>query len=279
METSESRSARYIRSATLISLLGILVFVVFILFGLKSGSVFELKLNEWGDVFAGFFAPLAFIWVAMAVLIQREELRNQVFELKLSRYAHEHQVKEYAKSVLEFAKQSDILSKQLEFAVEERNLSIFISEIRILFSDYITFSTYVPKLKSRYVVVDGVYRSGGRRSDIQEYEFLGRKDEVFRELNARNVIGAFAIVSEEIHSTRELIEKDKTILLQEQRDARAFVFIDEFAYKLRTLVMRNRDEKNVDVREIVINIINMRIFELLEEFTKFAYSEHERRNP
>jgi hypothetical protein len=41
--------------------------------------------NETGDFLAGFFAPLAFLWLAAAVFIQSQELRAQRHELALTR--------------------------------------------------------------------------------------------------------------------------------------------------------------------------------------------------
>ena len=41
--------------------------------------------NETGDFLAGFFAPLAFLWLAAAVFIQSRELREQRRELALTR--------------------------------------------------------------------------------------------------------------------------------------------------------------------------------------------------
>lgn len=40
-------------------------------------------LNEWGDFFAGFFSPLAFLWLVLGYLQQGEELRNSSVALRL----------------------------------------------------------------------------------------------------------------------------------------------------------------------------------------------------
>ena len=44
-----------------------------------------LTLNEVGDLASGLFAPVAFIWLAVAVLVQAQELNAQREELKLTR--------------------------------------------------------------------------------------------------------------------------------------------------------------------------------------------------
>jgi hypothetical protein len=41
------------------------------------------KLNEWGDFFAGFFAPLAFLWLVLGYMQQGDELRHSTEALRL----------------------------------------------------------------------------------------------------------------------------------------------------------------------------------------------------
>ncbi len=41
------------------------------------------ELNSWGDFFAGFFAPLAFLWLVLGYLQQGEELKHSTEALKL----------------------------------------------------------------------------------------------------------------------------------------------------------------------------------------------------
>ncbi|SFI65528.1 hypothetical protein SAMN04515648_1009 [Phyllobacterium sp. CL33Tsu] len=67
-----------------------------------------LDLNGLGDFFAGVFAPLAFIWLVVAVLIQSSELKSQREELKLTRQEME-QSREVLKAQTEEAR------KQAEF--------------------------------------------------------------------------------------------------------------------------------------------------------------------
>lgn len=54
-----------------------------------------LKPNEWGDMFAGLFAPVAFLWLVLGFLQQGKELRLSTHALKLQaqelRNAVEHQ--------------------------------------------------------------------------------------------------------------------------------------------------------------------------------------------
>lgn len=57
-------------------ILSTIIWLTFI-FGLlltKQNDLLNLSLNEWGDFFAGAFAPLAFLWLVLGYLQQGEEL-------------------------------------------------------------------------------------------------------------------------------------------------------------------------------------------------------------
>ncbi len=53
--------------------LWLIFMVVMIVFNWDKAKL--LALNEWGDVFAGFFAPLAFLWLVLGFIQQGTELR------------------------------------------------------------------------------------------------------------------------------------------------------------------------------------------------------------
>ncbi|EKF60561.1 hypothetical protein QWE_05828 [Agrobacterium albertimagni AOL15] len=50
-----------------------------------AGPIRCMTLNEWGDFVAGVSAPLAFLWLVVAVFIQSKELSEQRAELRLTR--------------------------------------------------------------------------------------------------------------------------------------------------------------------------------------------------
>lgn len=86
-----------------------------------------LALNEWGDFFAGVFAPLAFLWLVAAVMVQSKELAEQREELRLTRQEFEHNRKvmeaqaDEARKQAEFiGVQTDILKAQEQDRQEER---------------------------------------------------------------------------------------------------------------------------------------------------------------
>lgn len=48
----------------------------------KRDSLCTLKVNEWGDFFAGAVAPIAFLWLVLGYMQQGDELRTSSAELK-----------------------------------------------------------------------------------------------------------------------------------------------------------------------------------------------------
>jgi hypothetical protein len=77
------------------------------------------KLNEWGDFFAGFFAPVAFLWLVLGYLQQGQELQ-------LSTKALELQAEELRSSVDQQRQLVELTRKQVdaerEALKEERQL-------------------------------------------------------------------------------------------------------------------------------------------------------------
>jgi hypothetical protein len=65
--------------------IGVVATVCWLVFSLYmlSTKMHPTELNAWGDFFAGFFAPLAFLWLVLGYLQQGEELRHSTEALKL----------------------------------------------------------------------------------------------------------------------------------------------------------------------------------------------------
>lgn len=61
----------------------VLLFVVIATRSCFFSDAMPLTLNEWGDFMAGFFAPLAFMWLVLGYFQQGEELRQNTEALKL----------------------------------------------------------------------------------------------------------------------------------------------------------------------------------------------------
>jgi hypothetical protein len=77
------------------------------------------KLNEWGDFFAGFFAPLAFLWLVLGYLQQGVELRNSTHALELQAEELKNSVKAQSELVEVSRKQ---LEQEMTALKEERQL-------------------------------------------------------------------------------------------------------------------------------------------------------------
>lgn len=66
-------------------------------------KLYDMKPNELGDMLAGFFAPLAFLWLFVATMMQSEELRLQRNEIGENRIVMQEQA-DAAKSQADFLK-------------------------------------------------------------------------------------------------------------------------------------------------------------------------------
>ncbi|UES40372.1 hypothetical protein [Roseibium aggregatum] len=98
-----------------------------------------LTANELGDFLAGFFAPLAFIWLAAAVYIQSQELSSQRQELRLTRQelkltrevateskeATKAQAEEARRSGDYFQQQTIIMQDDFDSKLKDRALEIW----------------------------------------------------------------------------------------------------------------------------------------------------------
>lgn len=102
------------------------------------GSLFEapgatpgrLPLNSLGDVLAGFFAPLAFLWLFAATQLQRTELKLQREELADTRAVLDEQRGELERAARESNEQTRIMQTTLESSrskeiYEEHNLQLY----------------------------------------------------------------------------------------------------------------------------------------------------------
>lgn len=76
---------------------GVLAFVCW-----KWAKISGMEPNAFGDMMAGLFAPLAALWLVVAVFLQKDELIAQRKELALQREASQDQAKQ-AKSAVEIA--------------------------------------------------------------------------------------------------------------------------------------------------------------------------------
>lgn len=71
--------------------------VVAALVYIKWDDAASMSLNEWGDFLAGMVAPLAFLWLIVGYMLQRQELRLNTEVLNLTRQEIQRQAEEMAK--------------------------------------------------------------------------------------------------------------------------------------------------------------------------------------
>ncbi len=90
-----------------------IAFLLFLLY-LNLDSAKSMKLNEWGDFFAGASAPLAFLWLVIGYFQQGEELGQNTQALKQQELALELQTKELKNSVEQQEKLASITQKELD---------------------------------------------------------------------------------------------------------------------------------------------------------------------
>ncbi|RJG46426.1 hypothetical protein [Mesorhizobium sp. DCY119] len=148
----------------------------------ENGNVLErtfncLSANELGDYLAGAFAPVAFIWLVAAVLVQAAELREQRRELALTRKEFELNRNVAEAQVSEARKQAEHIFAQTEIMKSEwieRQTEIVEADFQRLLDtleDVIRGSAGAIKAK----LSDGSIRSGSqefgsdRERNIQEH--------------------------------------------------------------------------------------------------------------
>lgn len=91
-----------------------------------AGPVRCMSLNEWGDFIAGVSAPLAFLWLVVAVFIQSHELSEQREELRLTRLEFKENRKVMNDQAEEARKQAEFIGIQTDLlqkrALDEERL-------------------------------------------------------------------------------------------------------------------------------------------------------------
>lgn len=79
-----------------------------------------LSANEVGDFLAGVFAPMAFLWLVIAVIIQSQELAAQRRELRLMRCEYKENRKVATAQAEEARKQAEYIGKQTEILQQQQ---------------------------------------------------------------------------------------------------------------------------------------------------------------
>lgn len=97
-----------------------LTFLYFLIFGFICFHYVDfskkLSLNELGDLLAGAFAPLAFMWMVITILMQGKELRLQREELSMQRA-------ELAHSSAQLERQSNLMEEEQYIETQKEQLN------------------------------------------------------------------------------------------------------------------------------------------------------------
>jgi len=122
-----------------------------VVYGLVKNPTFtDLKLNEVGDFLAGAVAPIAFLWLVLAYLIQSEELKLQRDDLQISIDALQGQEKELIEQTKQLTEQAELTRKDIKLRLAEATPRLAFKEIN---------STQVGKDFFRHEVL--FYNNGG----------------------------------------------------------------------------------------------------------------------
>ncbi len=70
------------------------------------------EFNNWGDFFAGFFSPLAFLWLGYGIFVQRKEF-------SVMSQSIDQQNEEMKKQSMEFETQSNHMKKQIDMIMSQ----------------------------------------------------------------------------------------------------------------------------------------------------------------
>jgi hypothetical protein len=113
-----------------------LAFVVWLAYGNHVGGFIErtekLALNELGDFFAGLFAPLAFLWLLVAVMVQSQELGYQKEELAETRVVLRAQADQMRAQTEILRQDAEKRSDDLEYERLDDEVGIFLLWARSL---------------------------------------------------------------------------------------------------------------------------------------------------
>lgn len=130
-----------------ISLFSIIYLYLICNFIINFDELKTLKLNEKGDVLAGVFSPLAFIWLVYGYLQQGRELQQnsialkmQAEELRISNESLQQQVVEMSKSVETQKEIFELANMQYQEALEEKK-ELSKPRFLVITGDYSVYKT------------------------------------------------------------------------------------------------------------------------------------------
>jgi hypothetical protein len=186
------------RTASILWLLCGALVVIAYFFGIHSWAP-----NNFGDTLAGVFAPLAFLWLVIATLLQRRELELQREELKLARMENREAREIYKQQQKEMKETAAQTKRQAEAVEASNNINL----TNVSYNNYITLYE---------VLMTNVI---GRRelfavSHIEEMKFAGRHQLLkldFNILSDQNYAKIIGIIDELIDSANEYLNRNNNL--------------------------------------------------------------------
>jgi hypothetical protein len=173
-----------------ISSIWLLVFLVY--WYRNHSDIAALAPNNLGDFLAGVFAPLAFLWLFVATLLQRQELALQRQELQETREVMRLQKDELQRSADETREQTAIMKANLQ------------NEARKLEYERVDETLYATAL---YIYINRDFFIL-RRADGPHLEIFSRGAIRDASIHAENFDLIFAIVCDGIKQVKELLKNN-----------------------------------------------------------------------
>ncbi|WP_052201906.1 hypothetical protein [Ensifer sp. ZNC0028] len=123
--SSDDRDSTSLSLPTSIKCVRLVAVLVSVVWVVGTAVVAYLKpvtsINEWGDFLAGTSAPLAFLWLVLAVLLQSAELRAQRQELELTREEMKESRNVMSAQAAEARKHAGFIEKQTGMLEQDRS--------------------------------------------------------------------------------------------------------------------------------------------------------------
>lgn len=147
-ERAQNRTRKYLVIGILLSVVwaSIIGWYLFSHIGWDTLKIEEF--NEVGDFMAGAFAPLAFAWFVLALLIQSEQLKLQSAELSLQREELAAQRKELAEAV----EQAEAQAKGIQAYAEHSAKATFLQLSQVFERDLKHYAGYINSLVKENII-------------------------------------------------------------------------------------------------------------------------------
>lgn len=167
--------------------------------------------NEFGDALAGIFAPLAFLWLVIATMLQSRELQLQRDELEQSRTALQLQAQELSNSVAQLTQQTQLFIQERQEA-DRQALEAKIERELVLLANFCltnlenTFWIAWPPTSSTPPHRVGLFQGQG---DLNKLRDAATPDEAF--LRLRDSLKRFLVETQAQYDSSYVVKRSDDI--------------------------------------------------------------------